>query len=201
MTIIGEAAAALARLRAVNGALHGSGGRDTTAGSGGGVAVETAYARRVRAAMAREVAVMLGVAPSRVVVSADPVRGYGGEPGVLIGVHEPDPDPCGPSGPAGEGRVWRFVPETGNTGLGGGAYLLLDECPAGCGGGNPSFGPGEGMVPMVSVSMLADLGRYLEFTRPVPHGGPDPDDGEDERPEVPVEFFDDPGHGTGCPMR
>ena len=26
----------------------------------------------------------------------------------------------------------RFIPETGNTGVDGGAYLLLDTCPVGC---------------------------------------------------------------------
>lgn len=219
VTIMGEAAAALARFRAVNGA-----NARVTAGDAvgvGNVMAESAYLRRMHAAMAREVAVMLGVAPSRVVVSADPARGYGdGAPGTMIIVydsdedhrddhpgddhrpdHRPDTEGGPDGGPGGEGRVWRFVPEIGNTGLGGGAYLLLDECPAGCGGADPSFGVGGGIVPMVSVSTLADLGRYLEFTRLVADGDPDPDEGEDDRPEVPVEFFDDPGHGTGCTMR
>ena len=38
-------------------------------------------------------------------------------------VHDPD----------GAGVVVCFLPETGNIGTGGGAYLLLDACP-GCGG-------------------------------------------------------------------
>jgi len=35
--------------------------------------------------------------------------------------------------PDGPDVVLRLVPETGNTGTGGGAYLLLDACP-GCSG-------------------------------------------------------------------
>ena len=138
---------------------------------------ETAHRRRARAATGRDIAGMLGVAPSRVVVGDDPLRGYGGQPGLLITVHEPD---------AG-GVVWRFVPETDNTGAGGGAYLLLDQCP-GC------FQGGEegGEVPMAAVSCLADLGLYLEST-----GAADP--GGDSGFEVPVEFFGDPGHAPGCP--
>ena len=46
------------------------------------------------------------------------------------------------------------MPETGNIGTGGGAYLLLDACP-GCSGDPPS-----GDVPVMAIAGLADLGHY-----------------------------------------
>ena len=110
----------------------------------------TAHLRRLRAALAREVAVMLGVPPTSVVVSDDSQRSYSGFPGQLITVHDPD-DPA---------AVLRFIPETGNNGSGGGAYLLLDRCP-GCATGRQSC-----EVPMVSVAGLADLGLYQQHDRP-----------------------------------
>ena len=51
-------------------------------------------------------------------------------PGQLITVQDPD-DPT---------VLLRFIPEPGNTGTGGGAYLLLDACPA-C--SRPDSAPGE----------------------------------------------------------
>ncbi len=189
MTIIEQAAAALARTRAT-----------TATGAGQASAVDAAHLRRTRTAMAREVSVMLGVRPVDVVATADPLRGYGGMPGVLIIVHDPDPAPDSHDGGDGQharARVWRFVPEVGNSGSGGGAYLLLGAC-AVC----------EGEVPMAAISTLADLGLYMEQTGPRSPDAPDPDapdpdapDPDDEdghRPEVPIEFFDDPGHAPGC---
>jgi hypothetical protein len=145
---------------------------------------DTAHLRRLRAALAREAAVMLGVIPTSVVVTDDPQRSYSGFPGQLITVHDPD-DPA---------TVLRFIPETGNTGSGGGAYLLLDLCP-GC-----STDRQTGEVPMMSIAGLADLGLYQQRTRSPVLGGPATSvDGV--RPEVPIEFFDDPGHDPHCPLR
>lgn len=47
------------------------------------------------------------------------------------------------------------------------ASLLLDDCP-GCAGGAAlgTRGSDGSEVPMVSISSLADLGVYLEYTRP-----------------------------------
>ena len=79
----------------------------------------------------------------------------------------------------------RFIPETGNTGSGGGDYLLLDACP-GCSGS-----PGaRGEVPMAAISGLADLGNYQHALRL-----------DLDRPPVPVEFFHDPAHAPDCPLR
>lgn len=52
-------------------------------------------------------------------------------------------------------------------------------------------------VPVAGISSLADLGLYLEYCCPA---SPDPDD-ENGQPEVPVEFFDDPGHVPGGSAR
>lgn len=143
--------------------------------AGGGAA----HVRRLRARMTRDVAVMLGVPAARVVVTDDPARRYGGHAGHLITVHDhDDPDFDDPA------TVYRFVPETEL----GGLYLLLDECP-------DCTAPG---VPMATVAGLADLGRYLAATRPVPPGAPDPDDEENGRPDLPEEFFGDPGHDEHC---
>jgi hypothetical protein len=145
---------------------------------------DTAHLRRLRAALAREVAVMLGVPPTGVVVTDDPQRSYSGFPGQLITVHDPDDS----------ATVLRFIPETGNTGSGGGAYLLLDLCP-GCSTDRQSR-----EVPMMSIAGLADLGLYQQHARSPALGGPATDvDGA--RPEVPIEFFDDPGHAPHCPLR
>src|SRR5690242_6183671 len=111
--------------------------------------VGTAHLRRLRAALAREVTVMLGVPPTNVVVTDDPRRSYGDYPGQLIIVYDPD-DPA---------TVLRFIPETGNTGIGGGAYLLLDSCP-GCSTERESH-----EVPMMSIAGLADLGLYQQHAR------------------------------------
>jgi hypothetical protein len=78
-----------------------------------------------------------------------------------------------------------YGPETGNTGVGGGAYLLLDACP-GCGGGPHA----RGDVPMAAITGLAHLGNYQHTLRL--HLDP---------PPVPVEFFDDPAHAPDCPLR
>ena len=133
---------------------------------------------RLRAVLIRDVAAMLGIAPEYVVVTDDPMRSYGAAiPAQLITVYDPD-DP---------GAVWRFVPEPGNTGIGGGAYLLLTACP-GC-----STPDAERDVPMLSVAVLADLARSPIASRR---------DGEElDLERVPVEFFDDPGHAPECPIR
>lgn len=145
--------------------------------------VDTAHLRRLRAALAREVTVMLGVPPTSVVVTDDPQRSYSGFPGQLITVHDPD-DPT---------TVLRFIPETGNTGSGGGGYLLLDPCP-GCSTARQSC-----EVPMMSIAGLADLGFYQQHTQP---SADEPAlDISDGRPEVPIEFFDDPGHTSACSLR
>lgn len=152
-----------------------------------GVAVpaETGHLRRLRAALARDIAVMLGVPTTHVLVTADPARGYGGDPGQLITVRDPD-DPA---------IVLRFIPETGNTGGGGGAYLLLDSCPV-C---STDQQPRE--VPMMSVAGLADLGHYQQqHTGRATTSGPTTVTAE-RHPEVPVEFFDDPTHDPHCPLR
>jgi hypothetical protein len=81
--------------------------------------------------------------------------------------------------------VVRLVPETGNTGTGGGAYLLLDACP-GCSGDPRS----KGTVPVVAITGLADLGHYQHCLRL----NLDP-------PPVPLEFIDDPAHAPDCPLR
>lgn len=180
MTIIDQAAAALARTRAT-----------TAADSGPTPPVETAHIRRARTAMARDVSAMLGVPPNDVVITADPLRGYGDMPGVLITVHDADPVPAVADVGVGQldaSRAWRFVPEVGNTGSCGGAYLLLDSC-ALCGA----------EVPMAAISTLADLGLYVEQAGPRSPVAPDPGDEDGLRAEVPIEFFDDPGHLPGCP--
>jgi hypothetical protein len=143
--------------------------------------VGTAHLRRLRAALAREVTVMLGVPPTNVVVTDDPRRSYGGYPGQLIIVHDPD-DPA---------TVLRFIPETGNTGIGGGAYLLLDSCP-GCSTERESH-----EVPMMSIAGLADLGLYQQHARSLTPDGLT----ADPLLENPIEFFDDPGHASACPLR
>jgi hypothetical protein len=169
MTIKQQAATALARARAAGVPMP-----DT----------RTAHQRRLRAALAREITVMLGVPPTSVVVADDPQRSYSGYPGQLISVRDPDD----------LATVLRFIPETGSAGSGGGAYLLLDPCP-GC---STDVQPRE--VPMASVAGLADLGHYQQ------HPGPAvPRDAATEIPgiysEVPVEFYGDPGHASDCPVR
>ena len=125
---------------------------------------------------------MLGVPPTNVVVTDDPQRGYGGFPGQLITVHDPDDTAA----------VLRFIPETGNIGAGGGAYLLLEPCP-GC-----STERRFREVPMMSVARLADLGVYQQHIRPI--GDEAVIDIADAR-GVPIEFFDDPGHASDCSLR
>ena len=75
MTIHERAAVALARARA--------------AGVPASL-VDTAHQRRLRAAMIRDVAALLGVPPEHVLVTDDPVRAYGSMPGQLITVQDPD---------------------------------------------------------------------------------------------------------------
>lgn len=135
-----------------------------------------AHVRRMRARMARDAAVMLGVPVNSVVITDDPARRYGRHAWHLITVHDPD-DPDDP------GEVYRLIPETGL----GGLYLLLDECPD-C---------NAPAVPMTTVAGLADLGRYLAATRPAPSGTPDPDE-EGDRPDLPAEFVGDPAHHPHC---
>ena len=115
------------------------------------------YRRRLRAALTRDVAALLGVPPEHVVVTDDPARCYGGVPGQLITVHDPD-DPT---------AVLRFIPEPGNTGTGGGAYLLLDACP-GC-----SDRTTVREVPTLSIAGLADLGHYHHRLAGHPRHRPD----------------------------
>jgi hypothetical protein len=132
--------------------------------------------------MTRDVTALLGIAPEDVLVTDDPIRTYGGMPGQLITVH----DPAESEGLRVAARVLRFIPETGNTGTGGGAYLLLDACP-GC--STPDV---RHEVPAQVVMVLADLARHH-----TPVGGPmepDPD-------QVPIEFYGDPGHAPDCPLR
>jgi hypothetical protein len=133
------------------------------------------HRRRLRAALARDIATLLALPTTHLVVGDDPIRSYGGAPGQLITVQDPE-DP---------GVVLRFLPETGNTGTGGGAYLLLDNCPA-CNTDPHS----TGQVPMVAITGLADLGHYQHCLRL-----------NLEPPPVPVEFFDDPAHAPDCPLR
>ena len=155
---------------------------DTAAGS----ATDTAHQRRLRAAMTRDVTALLGIAPEHVLVTDDPTRTYGGIPGQLITVHDPDQTDESEE-LRGAASVLRFIPETGNTGTGGGAYLLLEACP-GC--STPDI---RHEVPTQVVTVLADLARYPR----TPPGGrtePDPD-------HVPIEFYGDPGHAADCPLR
>jgi hypothetical protein len=133
------------------------------------------HRQRLRAALARDIATLLAVPAGHILVGDDPLRSYGGVPRQLITVDDPD-DPYGGLG---------FIPETGNTGVGGGAYLLLDTCP-GC-GDDPHA---RGEVPMVAITGLADLGNYHHALRL--HLDP---------PPVPAEFFDDPAHTPDCPLR
>jgi hypothetical protein len=138
-------------------------------------ATDRPHRQRLRAAMTRDIATLLAVPAGHILVGDDPLRSYGGVPGQLITVEDPDDLHGG----------LRFVPETGNTGVGGGAYLLLDACP-GCSGGRHA----RGDVPMVAITGLADLGNYQHALRL--HLDP---------PPVPVEFFDDPAHAPDCPLR
>ena len=118
-------------------------------------------------------------------VTDDPTRTYGGIPGQLITVHDPD-ESADSEELDGAASVLRFIPETGNTGTGGGAYLLLEACP-GC--STPDI---RHEVPTQVVTVLADLARYPR----TPPGGrtePDPD-------QVPIEFYGDPGHAADCPL-
>ena len=125
--------------------------------------------------MARDVAVMLDVPTQHVTVGDDPARRWGGRPGHLITVHDPD-DPT---------LVYRLIPEAGN----GGIYLLLDEC----------LGCTAPAVPMATISGLVDLGRYLAASCPSALGVIDPDD-NDSGSDVPLEYFGDPTHHPSCPM-
>jgi len=110
-------------------------------------------------------------------VTDDPDREYGSMPGQLIIVQDPD-DPT---------VLLRFIPEPGNTGTGGGAYLLLTACP-GC--SRPDY---VREVPTLSVACLADLGdRSL---------APSAVGVELNLEQTPVEFFDDPAHRPSCPLR
>jgi hypothetical protein len=138
-------------------------------------ATDPPHRQRLRAALTRDVATLLALPAGHVVVGDDPIRSYGGVCGQLITVEDPD-DPD---------VVLRFLPETGNTGTGGGAYLLLDACP-GCSGDPRS----SGEVPVVAITGLADLGHYQHCLRL----NLDP-------PPVPIEFFDDPAHAPDCPWR
>ena len=108
-------------------------------------ATEPPYRQRLRAALARDLATLLAVPAGHIVGSDDLLRVRGGVPGQLITVEDPDDPHDGP----------RFIPETGNTGTGGGAYPLLDAYP-GCSG----YPRTRGDVPMVAITGLADLDNY-----------------------------------------
>jgi hypothetical protein len=137
-------------------------------------ATDPPHRQRLRAALTRDIATLLAVPTGHVVVIDDPIRSFAGVPAPLILVQDPaDPE-----------VVLRFLPETGNTGTGGGAYLLLDACP-GCSGD-----PHSGDVPVAAISGLADLGNYQHAARL--HLG---------SPPVPVEFFDDSAHTPACSLR
>jgi hypothetical protein len=138
-------------------------------------AADPPHRRRLRAALARDIATLLAVPAGQVMGGDDLIRTFGGVPGQLITVDDAD-DPHG---------GLRFIPETANTGTGGGAYLLLDACP-GCSGSSGV----RGEVPVVAISDLADLGNYQHALRL----NLDP-------PPVPVEFFADPAHAPDCPLR
>ena len=97
MTIRERAAAALVRAREAGIAVPAS---------------EPSYRQRLRAAPVRDLSTLLAVPACHVVVSNDLSRAHDGAPGQLITVEDPD-DAC-------DGL--RFIPETGNTGTGGGGY-------------------------------------------------------------------------------
>ena len=137
-------------------------------------ATDPPHRQRLRAALTRDIAALLALPAGHVVVGDDTIRTHGGVPGQLITVEDPG-DPA---------VVLRFLPETGNIGTGGGAYLLLDACP-GCSGD-----PHSGDVPVMAITGLADLGHYQHCLRL--HLDP---------PPVPIEFFDDPAHASACPRR
>ena len=181
-----HAAAALARTRATGAPAptHHPTAPDTPGPDAprSGVAVQQ---RRMRARLARDLAATLGVHPAHVVATADPIRSHGGFPGLLLSVDDLDVDDLDHQPDDGGRARFRFVPEAGWDSI----YCLLDACPS-CGG----------EVPMAEVSVLADLGLYLEATRP--SGGPhltDPDD-PGSLPVPPEEFFGDPGHRRDCPV-
>ena len=89
-----------------------------------------------RRRLARSLAAILGVDPVWVTAGDDRHRGYGGWPGYLLAVTEP------------EGTTWRFIA----TPAAADVFLLLGDCP-GCGATE---------VPIVAVAELADLGRHLD---------------------------------------
>lgn len=94
-----------------------------------------------RAQVARTVAAVLEVPVGAVLVTDDPVRGYGiaGHlPGDLITVIDPV-----------DGSAWRFIPAAASAGQ---TWLVLAACPSGCGG----------EVPLARVATLADLGDWLK---------------------------------------
>jgi hypothetical protein len=74
-------------------------------------ATEPPYRQRLRAALTRDVATLLAVPATHVVVGNDPIRGPGDLAAPRITVHDPDDADV----------VLCFLPETGNTGTGGGA--------------------------------------------------------------------------------
>ena len=150
-----------------------------------------ALLRRQRARLAERVIVMLGVPPTHVAVTADPLRRFGPWPGAVATVTDPDSD-----------IRYRFLARPGEADS---AMLLLDEC-AECTGIS---------VPVAEIESLADLGRYLAAMgrlEPVvsgpghPVGGPATSPGDTASggcvdavaPPVPGEYFGDPGHDTDC---
>lgn len=103
----------------------------------------------------------------------------------MITVHDPR-DPA---------LVLRFIPEFGNLGNSGGAYLPLASCP-GC-----STDRVPRAVPMMAVAVLVDLGLYQQHAQLRPPGDAAGTGVGPRRPAVPVEFFEDPGHARDCPTR
>ena len=82
-------------------------------------ATDPPHRRRLRAALTRDIATLLAVPADHILVGDDPLRSHGGVPGQLITVDDPD-DPYG---------GLRFIPETGNTGIGGGALPAARHLP------------------------------------------------------------------------
>ncbi|MBV9919514.1 MAG: hypothetical protein JOY78_01480 [Pseudonocardia sp.] len=104
--------------------------------------IDDPYRRRLYAALTRDIATLLAIPAGHVVVGDDPIRAYSGISAASITVYDPDD----------ADTTLRFVPETGYTGTGGGAYLLLGACP-GCAG--DAHSPAD--FPVMTISGLADL--------------------------------------------
>jgi hypothetical protein len=67
--------------------------RPAPPGPGADTSSRAAHVRRLHARMARDVAIMLGAPAAHVVADDDPARRYGGHPGHVLTVHDPDDVP------------------------------------------------------------------------------------------------------------